>query len=127
MDYKAIKTECERKLNLLEAKLSSTEPQQEKIDGLLDKALYNLAHIDERYEKADINGKRKIIGSIYPEKLIYDGCIYRTTNMNEAVTTIYKIGELFRGKEKGLNLEKKIKPTDGIRIGFEPKTLSLEG
>jgi len=62
VDYKAIKTECERHINLLEAKLSATTPPQENIEKLLEKALYNLAHIDERYEKADIKGKREIIG-----------------------------------------------------------------
>ncbi len=30
-DYKEIKAECERKINLLEAKLSATAPKQETI------------------------------------------------------------------------------------------------
>ena len=68
-DYKAIKVECERKLNLLEAKIgnAATTPNED-IETLLDKALYNFAHNDERYKQSDIKGKRQIIGSIFPEK-----------------------------------------------------------
>jgi len=101
MDYKTIKAECEQKFNLLEAKLSSAEPVQEKIDDLLEKALYNLVHIDERYEQADIKGKRQIIGSIFREKLEFDGRIYRTANINEAVQLIYKLDKAFSQKENG--------------------------
>ena len=58
--------------NLFEAKLSSAPTYQENIEQLLDKALYNLAHLDERYEKAGVEGKRTIIGSIFPEKLQFE-------------------------------------------------------
>ncbi len=100
-DYKAIKTECERKLNLLEIKLASTTPQQDDIEQYIDKALYNLAHLDERYEKADIQTKREIIGSIYPEKIEFSESTYRTSRINEAVSLIYKLDAAFRENKKG--------------------------
>lgn len=98
-DYKVIKAECERKITLLEAKLSST-PKQENIEQVLEKALYNLAHIDERYEKADIKGKRQIIGSIYPEKLEFENNAYRTTRVNDAAMLIFKRDGLLREDKK---------------------------
>lgn len=118
MDYKAIKAECERKLNLLEAKLSSAEPQQERIDDLLDKALYNLAHIDERYEKADIKGKRQIIGSIYPEKIVFEENTYRTARLNEAVSLIYKLSKAFSQNKNGQTSTKTDLSNEVIRIGL---------
>lgn len=126
-DYKEIKAECERKLQLLEARLSSSEPKQERIDDILETALNNLVNIDERYENADVSGKRKIIGSMFPQKLIFDGCMYRTTNMNEAVQLIYKLDKTFREKEKGQTSDETSLSHEVIRIGFEPMTLSLEG
>lgn len=48
-DYKAIKSEWEPKINLLEAKLSA-EPQKHKdIETILKKAIYNLTRIVESY------------------------------------------------------------------------------
>ena len=119
-DYKTIKTECERKINLFEAKLSAVAPQQESIETLLDKALYNLAHIDERYEKADVAGKRQIIGSMYPEKLVFSENAYRTTRLNEAVSLIYSIDKACRENENGQTSIKTSLSNKVNLTGFEP-------
>ncbi len=126
-DYKAIKVECERKLNLLEAKIgnAATTPDED-IEALLDKALHNLAHIDERYEQSDIKGKRQIIGSIFPEKLQFENNAYRTAKVNEAVLMICTLEAALK--------EDKIKQTDDevslsnevIPLGLEPKTHTLK-
>ena len=72
-----------------------------------------------QYEEADT--KREIIGSMYPEKLTFDGIGYRTSRLNEAVELIYKLGKGFN--EKGQTSKK----TDlscncfvGL-LGFEPR------
>ncbi len=36
------------------------------------------------HKEGDIKGKRKVIGSIFPEKLVFDEHMYRTTKVNEA-------------------------------------------
>lgn len=126
VDYKEIKSECERKTNLLEAKLGNTSTEQEDISQLLEKALYNLAHIDERYEKADIQGKRQIIGSIYPEKLVFEENGYRTARINEAVSLIYKIDKAFRQNKKGQASLKTDLSNEVIPLGLEPKTHTLK-
>lgn len=125
-DYRAIKTECERKTNLLEAKVSSCSPAQENIEGILDKALYNLSHIDERYENADIQGKRQIIGSMFPEKLVFEENSYRTARVNEAVQLIYAIDKAFSEKEKGQTGDFASLSQRVIPLGLEPKTHTLK-
>jgi len=40
------------------------------------------------YEKGDLKRKWNIIGSVFPEKLTFDGFYYRTTRINEAVRLI---------------------------------------
>lgn len=119
-DYKAIKSECERQLNLLEAKLSSVPQQQDNIDKLLDKALYNLSNVDERYENADVQGKRLIIGSMFCGKLQFENNAYRTTKVNEAVELIFSIDKAFRGLEKGQAPNIECLYQKVIRIGLEP-------
>ena len=126
-DYKAIKSECERKISFLEAKLSSCSTNQENIDSLLDKAIYNLSHLDERYQNETVQGKRNIIGSIFPEKLQFENNGYRTTKLNEAVELIYNIDKAFRENKNGTSGDFTNLSHEVIRIGFEPMTLSLEG
>lgn len=59
---------------------------------LLNEVIGNLCRLDTLYEEGTVAQKRQIIGSIYPEKLIFDGFQYRTTRLNEAVRLIYTLG-----------------------------------
>ncbi len=101
--------------------------ESNNIEPLLNKAIANLTSLDKLYENANNEAKREIIGSIYPEKLTFDGFHYRTARLNEAVRLIYSMGKDFS--------ENKIGQTEAIFdlsnavtwIGFEPMTLSLEG
>ena len=93
-DYRAIKVECEEKLNRLEAQLAEATTHTKatmSIDKLLDKAVSTLSQLDVIYSQADVTRKREIISSIYPEKLSFDGYQYRTPRINEAVQIIYQI------------------------------------
>jgi len=56
-----------------ESKLYELSKESSNIEFLQNKALKTLTNLDELYERADIKGKREIIGSIYPEKLVFDG------------------------------------------------------
>jgi hypothetical protein len=69
-DYLEIKTDCKDKLKSSEAKLTKGKDNK-KIDfqKLLDQALSNLVDLAKVYTDGDIEVKRKIIGSIFPEKL----------------------------------------------------------
>ncbi|MBS1586677.1 MAG: hypothetical protein JSS82_14170 [Bacteroidetes bacterium] len=120
-EYKAIKIECERKINLLEAKLAATAPQQQEndIEKDLDKALYNLAYIDERYLEADIKTKRQILGSIFTDKLQFSENGYRTTKINEAVMMICTLEATLKGYKKGQTGDIASLSKEVIRIEFE--------
>lgn len=69
-DYFEIKTECKGQIEKLEAKLTKGKDNK-KIDflKLLDQALSNLVDLAKVYTDGDIDVKRKIIGSIFPQKL----------------------------------------------------------
>jgi site-specific DNA recombinase len=49
---------------------------------------------------AFLGSKRVIIGSIYPEKLTFDGFKYRTTRVNEAVELIYMLTKVSAKKKQ---------------------------
>ncbi len=104
-DYRESKAYYEKQIIELEAKLSGLPANNfQNIDPLLDKALENLCQLDKLYETGSMEQKRKIIGSIFPEKLIFDGEHYRTARVNEAVRVIFGIDEAFRQKENGTSL-----------------------
>jgi len=60
--------------------------------------------LDARYENGTVYQKRKIIGSIFPEKLTFDGSGFRTTRINEAVSLLCLINKKLDLKENGTNL-----------------------
>jgi len=109
-----------------ESKLYELSKESSNIEFLQNKALKTLTNLDELYERADIKGKREIIGSIYPEKLVFDGFNYRTARLNEAVELIYKLGEGFNNDKSG-QIESNFDLSTSVnRIGFEPMTLPMK-
>ncbi len=104
-DFREIKRENEKKIEILEARLIEVSSLSTNIEPLLEKAVSNLAHLDELYRDGDAKRKRVIIGSIYPEKLTFDGFVYRTTRINEAVELIYTLDKGFSKKETGQTKE----------------------
>src|SRR5579872_1722193 len=64
-DYRAIKSECEKKITELESRLMSTNTPDTDIEKLLRKAIEALSHLDRLWEEATAEKKRQIIGSIF--------------------------------------------------------------
>lgn len=100
-DYLIIKRECEAAISILENKLTDLTAAQVNMEPLIEQSLQLLSHIDKLYLQANAEGKRDIIGSIFPEKLIFDGHGYRTARINEAVRLIFSLGAAFSQNKKG--------------------------
>jgi hypothetical protein len=67
---------------------------------------------------------KKIIGSIFPKKLIFENKKYRTKKINSATSVLHRERMGRNAKKHTLSdvLFREVTP-----FGFEPKTLSLEG
>src|SRR5690606_16040103 len=83
-EYLDIKKECKEQIEILEGQLSKNDTDNAKInvDKSLDRALKYIENIPQMYSEGGVQTKRAIIGSIFPEKLEFDGKTYRTTRMN---------------------------------------------
>jgi site-specific DNA recombinase len=125
-DFRTVKTDCEKQITVLEAKLAAITDQKEDIAPILDKAVNTLARIDSIYEAAGTVKKRQIAGSIFPEKLIFDGENYRTAKLNEAVQLIYTLDAAFREKENGTSIDFSNLSHEVIPLGLEPRTHTLK-
>lgn len=109
-DFRESKADYEKQIAILEARLAGVPASNYNIDAILDKALRNLCQLDVLYETGSMEQKRKIIGSIFPDKLIFDGEHYRTARVNEAARVIFAIDEAFHQKEMGQTFHLKICP-----------------
>jgi site-specific DNA recombinase len=90
----------------------------------LDKGINNLLKLDSLYETADIEKKREIISSMYPEKMTFNEFSFRTSRINEVARMIYSLDEDYSENEKGQSgnipaLSSKVGMT-----GFEPAASS---
>lgn len=104
-DFKAIKDECQSRISVLEEKLLNIPKQSYAIDDLLAKGTELLCNLQTLYSQSSVDRKRKVIGSIFPEKLIFDGVVLRTGRINEAVRLLYTLGDGFGTNENGTNQE----------------------
>lgn len=99
-EYLEIKADCKDQIDKLESKLSKVEDKK-KVDfpKLLDQALSNLVNLSKVYADGDIEVKRKIVGSMFPEKLEFFENHYRTTKANVLLSYIYQINNELGAKK----------------------------
>ena len=126
-DYRTIKAESEERINRLEAKLSASVTDSTNIEPIWDKAISSISQLDVLYENGTVTQKRKIIGSMFPEKLTFDGFQYRTTRVNEALNLMLLINSKIQSKKNGTNLLNSDLSHQVTQLGFEPRTPSLKG
>ncbi|MFD2147464.1 recombinase family protein [Mucilaginibacter antarcticus] len=103
-DFRAVKVEAEREIIVLESKISdlrSNNMSVSEVEKTLDSAMVKLTAIDAIYCKSDHYGKRKLIGSIYPEKFTFEDLKVRTAKTGEIFSFIYLINKELRGQKKG--------------------------
>ena len=68
-------------------------------------------NLHEIYIEVDCEGKRRLISSIYHQKLTFDGTQHRTVRRNEAVRVLGAFKAIFEGKKKGQTKQKFDLPT----------------
>ncbi|NCI51295.1 recombinase family protein [Sediminibacterium roseum] len=101
MEFAEFKKECDADIEKLENKLIQAAGRLEQIDTLLQQSIDNLMNLRYFFEKGSIDGRRRIIGSIFPEKFVFDGTDFRTTRENEVVRLVYSIDKGLDKKNTG--------------------------
>jgi site-specific DNA recombinase len=125
-DYRAIKSEMEAKINRLEVQITSLNSKTERIEPLVEGALGGLSKLKKLYVEGDTVRKRKIIGSIYPEKIQFDGFHFRTTRRNEALDLLLLIHSKLEGIKKGTSIDLSNLSLLVIPLGLEPRAHTLK-
>lgn len=115
-----MKAEYEKKIAMLEAKLNQFATNNDSIDKLLYTAVNNLSTLGTLYETGSITEKRDIIGSMYPEKMTFDGNSLRTARFNQAALCIYQIINELEENKNGTSRTKNDLSRLVPRTGIEP-------
>ena len=73
------------------------------IEQLIEKGIKQLSQLNKLYSEISLERKTRLLGSIFPEKFVFENKKYRTTNLNQAILLYLHI-------DKGLH-EKKNRTT----------------
>jgi len=90
-DYKEIKGDCESNIMLYESeleKLSRNKYSKKELEPIIDKAIHVLTRLDVIFFKSDSYWKRRIIGSMFPEKFTFENLKARTATVSPVFNCI---------------------------------------
>lgn len=107
VDYREIKSSLDARKNELLGKHISIGKMDREFSRYMSYSLSLLGNLTKYYSSATTEAKSKMVGSIFPENLIYEDRKYRTTKMNEVFSLICMSDKAFRkqkpGKDAGLS------------------------
>jgi len=121
MEYQPIKSRLEEEMHRIRIKVDAIEEVKPKDEtAIMEYGFYFLSNLDKLFTAADLEVKRQIIGSTFPEKLIFENNTYRTASDNNVLLLIAATGKGFDVKkesrlEKSNLLSRRVEPA-----GFEP-------
>ena len=87
-DYERGKKRCEEKIYSLQSQKQELELEQKDFMTTVQYSFGLLKDLSKYYKKASVEVKQKIVGSIFPKKLIYQEKNYRTAQVNQALALI---------------------------------------
>ena len=122
-----IKKELKSQIEKLEEELNQSEEKREiaNIQEIINKAIEAITNIAKLYTSSGIRTKREIIGSIFPEKLEFDGEHYRTVRMNTVAYYIFQINNELCIKKRRTNNQFDHLSCLVAGTGLEPVTFGL--
>ena len=121
-DYKSMRTRYKRVIYEIEDKIRQHELVKDGFEQFLISGLDLLENLCETYRNSSVQLKQKIIGSIFPEKIFFDGKQCRTTKINQAVLLILSVDKGFKANKKGQHPINKMLSSLVEKMGVEPTT-----
>lgn len=102
--YHNAKGRYAKNISTLEEKIDILEnPNRANIEPKLTYSIDLINNMDYYIRDAKVEVKCKLISSIFPEKVAFDGKVYRTNSLNKVLDLIYQQTNELRGNKKGKN------------------------
>jgi site-specific DNA recombinase len=124
-EYEQAKQRCQVLIEELEEKEIKLGKKKEIFDTF-KKGLTKIQTIEKQYSTGSLDQKRKLVGSIFPQKFEFENKKIRTADLNPILLKISSVhGGLQRSKRKGQTKKHDLSSMVTAK-GFEPGTYSLE-
>ena len=120
-EYRDIKNMYEPEIEKLLKKRQDVSSVDENLIAYITTVTQGLRNLPKYYQTASLTTKQRIIGSMYPEMLIFENGAYRTARINEAVRLICKPDKALKEHKKGMALKNESHSNWVVRPGFEPR------
>ena len=121
-DYKELKERLNNRIYDVKAKLNDLKDQKLNLKQQVNKAIKILPNIVEWYKNSNVQDKKQLLGSIFPEKFTFEKNKVRTTSINSVMGLILKNTGRFEGKTKGQKGYNSLLSYLVTPVGFKPTT-----
>ncbi len=123
VNYNRMTHDFKARVENLQEERATLNITETNLDRYFSFGLSMISNLDYYYKNAPIEVQHSITGSIFPEKLIFDGKNYRTARVNSLISLITEGARVLEGVKK-----KKATVSDGLStvalpLGLEPRTL----
>jgi site-specific DNA recombinase len=119
-EYKAIKDRFDDLNSKLLRQRAGIEAMDSSYGIYLKSGMAFLKNISGHYQNANLETKRKIVGSIFSEKIIFENSEVRTPQFTEVVKLIMLEDNTLAGIKKGSHHHNQIRSRMVVRTGIEP-------
>lgn len=121
-EYVSIKTRYSGQIIDLKEKIKTLSMDNTEVKRLTTSSSNFFANLTAAYESATIHLKHKIVGSIFPELIKFDGEKCRTPKINPVLELFYVFDKGLEGNEKGQLTQFCQLSTSVESEGFEPSS-----
>lgn len=125
--YNRLKEKNTRDCAVLRSRIAELKQNESGFATYIKYGFSLLSNLSYYYSISTLENKQKMIGLIFPEKLVFSNNTFQTAQPNDLLTLLYSA-------DKGFSVSKKEKSSGNAapsyvvnRIGFEPMTCCLEG
>lgn len=114
-DFQAIKANCQEEIRKSERVLTTLNGKKSNLKPQIERALSAVNQLDEIYKLCNTEGKREIISSIFPGKLVFEDNTYRTNRINSVIECIYTVNQSLK---KSKNPKKSNSPVLSYQVAM---------
>ena len=120
VDYNNIRARLEPQLNKLIRDIASSERTDPEANKIIDYGFYYFRNFDKLFLDADLEEKHRILGSTFPEKLVFENKKVRTAKDQDIMSLLLKADKRFIEIKKG-RLHFFSRPSQRVELqGIEP-------
>lgn len=123
-DYRDMKSQYSAKISMLESQLTRMNNDADNVQILIKRGVKRVFEIKEALKDGCLSEIRKDVGSIYPEKIVFEESKVRTARRNDFIQYINLINKKLRQNKNGTKVDFSTLSRQVGMTGFEPAASS---